>query len=168
MSSTSTWLAGLCLSALVACGGAPDAGEQQGEQQAFLAGSTAKGAIPTGLPARVLVGLFEDTGSTWMKNSGVRWDARYRYLTKGWVNNWGFGAYDGGFALSYFRESDAQGTVPAVQYYQVFAEAGGGEAATLQKVQNAATMRAYFGDFKLLMQRAKDFGKPVLILLEAD
>ena len=29
-------------------------------------------------------------------------------------------------------------------------------------------MRAYFGDFKLLMQRAKDFGKPVMVLLEAD
>jgi len=166
--STSTWLAVLCLALLVACGGTSDVGEQPGEQQAFLAGSTAKGAIPTGMPARVLVGLFEDTGGTWMKNSGVRWDARYRYLTKGWVNNWGFGAYDGSFALSYFRECDAQGTVPAVQYYQVFAEAGGGESATLQKVQNATTMRSYFGDFKLLMQRAKDFGKPVMILLEAD
>ena len=29
-------------------------------------------------------------------------------------------------------------------------------------------MRAYFGDFKLLMQRAKDFGKPVVVLMEAD
>ena len=163
-----TWLAVLLLSFCFACSGGPLAGEQPGEQQAFLAGSTAKGAIPTGLPARVTVGLFEDSGGTWMKNSGVRWDARYRYLTKGWVNNWGFGAYDGGFALSYFRECDAQGSLPAVQYYQIFAEPGGGESATLQKVQNATTMRSYFGDFKLLMQRAKDFGKPVMILLEAD
>jgi hypothetical protein len=133
-----------------------------------LAGAAAKGAIPAGLPARVMIGLFEDTGSTWMKNSGVRWDSRYRYLTKGWVNNWGWGGYDGGFALSYFRESDQQGFVPAVQFYQIFGEAGGGEGQTLQKLQNAALMRAYFGDFKLLMQRAKDFGKPVMVLLEAD
>jgi hypothetical protein len=103
-----------------------------------------------------------------MKNSGVRWDARYRYLTKGWANNWGYGAYDGTFALNYFRETGTQGFVPAVQYYQIFGEAGGGESATLQKVQNAGTMRSYFGDFKLLMQRAKDYGKPVMILLEAD
>lgn len=115
-----------------------------------------------------MVGLFEDSGSTWMKNSGVRWDSRYRYLTKGWVNNWGWGGYDGTFALSYFNESNAQGFVPAVQFYQIFGEAGGGEAQTLQKLQNASTMRAYFGDFKLLMQRAKDFGKPVVVLLEAD
>lgn len=163
-----TWLAVLFLPLCLACGGGPLEADPHGEQQAFLAGSTAKGSIPAGLPARVTVGLFEDTGGTWMKNSGVRWDARYRYLTKGWVNNWGFGAYDGGFALSYFRECDAQGSLPAVQYYQIFAEPGGGESATLQKVQNATTMRSYFGDFKLLMQRAKDFGKPVMILLEAD
>src|SRR3954467_10095975 len=153
---------------LLGCGASPAPLDQEGSQQAFLAGATAQGPIPSGLPARVMVGLFEDSGGTWMKNSGVRWDARYRYLTKGWVNNWGFGAYDGSFALSYFRESDGQGTVPAVQYYQIFAEAGGGESATLQKVQNATTMRSYFGDFKLLMQRAKDFGKPVMVLVEAD
>jgi hypothetical protein len=133
-----------------------------------LAGTNAKGPIPTGLPARVMVGLFEDSGGSWMKNSGARWDSRYRYLTKGWANNWGFGAYDGSFALNYFRETDTQGYVPAVQYYQIFGEAGGGESATLAKLQNASLMRAYFGDFKLLMQRAKDFGKPVLVLLEAD
>ncbi len=153
---------------LSACGPGEETAEPIGQSQAFLAGASAQGAIPSGLPARVMVGLFEDTGQSWMKNSGVRWDARYRYLTKGWVNNWGYGTADGSFALNYFQESSAQGFVPAVQYYQLFAEAGGGESATLQKVQNASTMRSYFGDFKLLMQRAKDFGKPVLVLLEAD
>lgn len=69
------------------------------------------------------MGLFEDTGQTWMKSSGVRWDARYRYFTKGWVNNWGYGAYDGSWGLSYLRECDQQGYVPAVQYYQIFGEA---------------------------------------------
>jgi PA14 domain len=142
--------------------------ETLGENKELLAGNNAKGALPAGLPARVMVGLFEDTGATWMKSSGVRWDTRYRYLTKGWVNNWGYGTSDGSFALGYFRECDVQGFVPAVQYYQIFGEPGGGEAATLQKLQNTATMRAYFGDFKLLMQRTKDFGKPALILLEAD
>ena len=66
------------------------------------------------------------------------------------------------------QECDEQRFMPAIQYYQLFGEPGGGESATLQKVQNATTMRSYFGDFKLLMQRAKDFGKPVLVLLEAD
>ena len=58
----------------------------------MTAGSTAAGPIPAGLPARQLVGLFEGPGQTWMKSSGVPWDVRYRYFTKGWVNNWGYGA----------------------------------------------------------------------------
>src|SRR5436190_23241539 len=135
---------------------------------AVVAGGTAKGPIPAGLPAREIVGLFEDTGGTWMKTSGAAWDVRYRYFTKGWVNNWGFGAYDGSWGLGYMRECDGQRFIPAVQYYQMNGEAGGGESAFLAKVQNATTMRGYFGDFKILMQRAKDFGKPVLILVEAD
>jgi hypothetical protein len=139
-----------------------------GVEQQFLAGATAAGSIPSGLPARLTVGLFEDTGGTWMKNSGAKWDVRYRYFTKGWVNNWGWGAYDGSWGLGYMKESAGAGYLPAVQYYQLFGEAGGGEPQTLTKVQNSATMKSYFGDFKILMQRAKDFGKPVLILLEAD
>lgn len=162
-------LAGLmCLLALLGCSAETTEEEPIVVDRAPIAGESASGAIPAGLPARVMVGLFEDTGSSWMRTSGARWDARYRYLTKGWVNNWGWGAADGSFALNYLLECDQQGYVPAVQYYQIFAEPGGGETATLAKVQNATTMRAYFGDFKLLMQRVKDFGKPALVLIEAD
>jgi hypothetical protein len=137
-------------------------------EQQYLAGDTAAGSIPSGLPARLTVGLFEDTGGTWMKNSGAKWDVRYRYFVKGWVNNWGWGAYDGSWGRGYMNESSTQGYIPAIQYYQLFGEPGGGEGQTLAKVQNGATMKSYFGDFKLLMQRAKEFGKPVMVLLEAD
>jgi hypothetical protein len=145
----------------------PEAADLDSTQEG-LAGQSALGAVPPGLPARLLVGLFEDTGATWMRSSGVRWDVRYRYFTKGWVNNWGFGAYDGSWGLSYFRECDGQSFIPAVQYYQMNGEVGGSESAFLAKAQNAGTMKGYFGDFKILMQRAKDFGKPVFILIEAD
>ena len=84
------------------------------------------------------------------------------------MNNWGWSPADGSFALQYMNESAAQGALPAVQFYQVNAEPGGGEEQFLSKVQNATTMRGYFSDFKLLMQRARDHGKPVLVLLEAD
>lgn len=154
--------------ALASCVGTMDEAAPLGVARGELAAENARGAIPAGLPARMLAGVFEDTGGTWMRNSGVAWSARYRYFTKGWVNNWGWGPYDGSWGLSYLRECDQQGYVPAVQYYQIFGEPGGGEPATATKLQNASTMRSYFGDFKILMQRAKDFGKPVLILLEAD
>ena len=51
---------------------------------------------------------------------------------------------------------------------QLNGEPGGGENALYMKTQNASTMAGYFGDFKLLMQRAKAFGKPVIVMLEAD
>ncbi len=129
---------------------------------------SAAGSIPTGLPARLLVGLFEDTGQSWMKDSAVPWDVRYRYFTKGWINNWGWSSNDGSWGKQFMTESAAQGFIPAIQYYQINSEPGGGEEQFLAKVQNATTMRSYFSDFKVLMQRAKEFGKPVLVLMEAD
>ncbi len=47
-------------------------------------------------------------------------------------------------------------------------EPGGGEGEMLSKVQNPATMKTYFEDFKILMERAKDYGAPVQVLVEAD
>src|SRR5688500_5120324 len=126
------------------------------------------GSIPSGVPARMLVGLFEQWGATWMRDSSVPWDVRYAYFTKGWANNWGWGAHDGSMATAFFNECSAINAVPAVQFYQMLGEPGGGEGQFLQKAQNATTMATYFGDFKLLMQRAKDFGKPVVVMLEAD
>jgi hypothetical protein len=127
-----------------------------------------QGPLPTGLPNRMMVGLFEEAGKTWMRDSGVPWDVRYRYFTKGWVNNWGWGAYDGAWGRTFFQESRTQGSLPAAVFYQLFAEPGGGEAESLAKLRNATTMRSYFNDVKLLMQRAKDQGTPVLVLVEPD
>jgi hypothetical protein len=126
------------------------------------------GALPAGMPSRLVVGLFEQWGGTWLRDSATPWDVRYAYFTKGWANNWGYGSHDGSMATAFFNECSAINTIPAVQFYQMQGEPGGGEGQFLQKAQNAATMAAYFGDFKLLMQRAKDFRKPVVVMLEAD
>ena len=62
-------LAVLALLMTVSCGDVtPD---EVGVERQYLAGATAAGAIPAGLPARLTVGLFEDTGGTWMKSSGA-------------------------------------------------------------------------------------------------
>jgi hypothetical protein len=145
---------------------APGSGAQEPIHAAQAA--PAAGSIPAGLPATLMVGLFEENGKTWMKDSGVPWNVRYRYFVKGWANNFGYGQHDGSWGLLYMKECDTQGFLPAVQYYQLNGEAGGGEDKFLVKAQNTATMKGYFEDFKLLMQRAKDFGKPVFILMEAD
>jgi hypothetical protein len=147
------------------CGGAVENTESVQEP---LAGSQAKGPIPAGLPARLEVGLMEDPGQTWMKSSAVPWDMRYHYFTKGWVDNWGYGTRNGSWGLSYLKECDSQGFIPVVEYYQLNDEPGGGEAQFLAKVQTPSTMASYFGDFKILLQRAKEFAKPVVILMEGD
>ena len=126
------------------------------------------GALPVGMPSRMVVGLFEQWGGTWMRDSAAPWDVRYAYFTKGWADNWGWGSHDGSMATAFFNECSAINAIPAVQFYQMQGEPGGGEGQFLQKAQNAATMATYFGDFKLLMQRAKDFRKPVVVMLEAD
>jgi hypothetical protein len=124
--------------------------------------------LTTAKPSTMLIGLFEGPGEKWMDSSKVPWNSRYCYITKDWVNNWGWGDYDGKFALNYFQECDKYKTVPVIQYYQMNGEPGGGEDQFLAKAQDATTMKSYFGDFKILMQRVKEFGKPVYILLEAD
>lgn len=165
----------LALLAIPACSGSTDAIENGGstenasvEGQSAALAVTAAGSIPAGLPSHMSVGLFENQGGTWLAQSGVPWDMRYSYFTYGWANNWGYGAHDGSWGGNFLSETASQGFIPAVEYYCVNGEPGGGEAQFLSKVQNPTTMAEYFGDFKLLMQQAKAFGKPVVVLLEAD
>jgi hypothetical protein len=159
------WLAVAALAAGAGCGSSELESEPYGTVSERLAGTQARGEIPAGMPVRLGVGLFEGPGGSWMRTSGAAWDYRYQYFTKGWVNNWGWGNRDGSWGLAYLRECDSAGYLPVAAYYQMQDEPGGGESAFLAKTQNATTMASYF---KILLQRAKDFGKPFLVLLEAD
>ena len=134
-----------------------------------VAGTQAYGTVPNGLPGRLAVGLVSEPNDTWMPDSGVRWDLRYHYFTKGWRDNWGWDATNSGqWGLGYLKECADQGCVPVVQYYCMNGYSNYNESAFFATTQNAATMAAYFDDFKVLMQRCKEFGKPVLVLLEGD
>lgn len=131
-------------------------------------GGSVKGVLPQGMPKTFSVGLFSGHGDNWMSASNVPWDLRYRYLVKGWIDNWGWTPEPGLWALNYFKECDAQGYTPCVQYYQLFNEGGNNEANTYKTIKNGSVMRSYFSDFKVLMERVKEYNKPVLVMLEAD
>lgn len=134
-----------------------------------VAGTLAYGTVPGGLPGRLSVGLVSEPGDTWMQDSGVQWDLRYHYFVTGWRNNWGYDPTNSGqWGLDYLRDSDAHGFIPVVQYYCMNDLPGGGESSFYAKTRNAATMATYFGDFKVLLERCKEFGKPVLVLMEGD
>ena len=113
---------------------------------------------------------MDDPNPTWMKDSNVPWDVQYRYFTKGWVNNWGWGNYDGTFAYNFFTKASGDGFLPAVQYYQMVSEQPwpNDESKFVAKLQTASTMKSYFSDFILFMKNVKNFGKPVLVLMEGD
>lgn len=114
-----------------------------------------------------MIGLQEPEAASWMRNSGVPWNSRYRYLVKGWWNNWGYSTPDGAWARRYM-DSCPPGMIPTFAYYCVRSTAPVGEANFYQKCTSATTMRQYFTEFRDLMRRAKDYGKPVLVLMEAD
>ncbi len=138
-------------------------------------GAAASGHIPTGLSPHLGIGFQEDNGGTWLQNSGVKWDYRWAYFSPtspgvDWYNDWGYGAADGSFATTYFEECDAQGFIPVVQYFNLngdYAPAGD-TTQTLTKLQSASNMNDYFSRFKVLMEKAKAFAKPVVIILEGN
>src|SRR5258708_11035603 len=150
-----------------ACAGSVPPSEPIAKTEQAVGGATAQGSVPTGLPARFMIGLF-DTDRLWMSESGVKWDTSYQYFTKGWISNYGFGAADGLYASGVLYDAHDAGFLPAIQYYQIVGEPGGGEQQMLSKLQDVTIMRSYYSDFKVLMQRIKDYGAPVLVLLEAD
>ena len=150
-----------------ACASPETSGEPLGKTEQAVVGASASGSVPTGLPARFMIGLF-DTDRQWMRDSMVKWDVSYQYFTKGWIDNYGFGMADGLYASGALYDSHDAGFLPAIQYYQIVGEPGGGESQMLSKLQNVNTMKSYYSDFKVLMQRVKEYGAPALILLEAD
>jgi hypothetical protein len=66
------------------------------------------------------------------------------------------------------KECDQQNTIPVLQFYVMNGEPGGGEGEFYNKTKNPQTMAEYFNEFKILLERVKEFGKPVILLIEAD
>lgn len=130
------------------------------------------GSIPAALPAELVIGLgVTSPNDGWIRDAatkGAAFKVAYRYLVKGWEDNWQTGtAKDGRFAARYLADAAAAGVIPAFSWYQMLGEAGseGNEYATLR---NATAMRSYFTAFRTLMQVCKTFGRPVLVQLEPD
>jgi hypothetical protein len=134
--------------------------------------------IPGGLKSTFMVGMSNGPGNVaWMQNSGAAWDARYQYLVGG-VNyptntNWTtWNSPPGQFATNYIEESTSKGYLPVFTYYQIYQSypaVGANEAERdYNNLNNAATMNAYFADFKLLLDRIRLSGKTAMVHIEPD
>jgi hypothetical protein len=148
----------LCACVLAACGG----NELLGTVDRNVVTETA-GQVPDGLPKHLAVGLYALHDDTWMAASGVHWDARFRYFAKGWRNNFGAWPDDGSWATAYMNQAAARGETPVVAFIELMEPPN---TDYLSRIQSPASMAAYFASYRVLMERVRDFGKPVIVLLE--
>ncbi len=134
---------------------------------------------------RLHFGLANSAGSSlnWFINSGVPWRYRYQYLAGG-INNAG-GTTDpcganggwqtwnspaGAFATIYINDSVANHAIPIFTYYEIVQSnpSPGNEFALTTKIQTVCTMRRYFDDFTVLMQKIGAYGGQVVVHVEPD
>jgi hypothetical protein len=136
-------------------------------------GAAAAGPLPAKFPTHLLIGINSGTpDDTWAKQSGTKWDVQWLYLSGQAGNNWynGFGGSpaDGSWIDGLFSTIDGYGFIPGIHLYNVGYGHDTGDAGLLTEIQQTSFSTAYFTEFKALMQHAKTFGKPVLLVLEGD
>jgi hypothetical protein len=129
--------------------------------------------LPAVLPDHLSLGLMNGPSQlAWMTESGVPWDYRYQYLTGGVNTDAGWMHWrdpPGSFVDVYLQDSRENGYIPVLTYYQVVPstpEPMSEEVAL--KLRDASTMRAYFEEWALLMERAGASGGPVIVHVEPD
>jgi hypothetical protein len=125
------------------------------------------------LPKHVLIGWGAGNyNDTWAKNSGTKYDVQWTYLSgqagNNWYNDYGYGAADGSMLNDILSTIDSYGFIPGIHLYNMGYGHDQGDAGLLTEIQNATWTKQYFTEFKVMMQKIKNFGKPVIIVLEGD
>jgi len=111
----------------------------------------------------------------WMITSGVPWKYRSQYLAGGVNTGTGWETWNlpaGIFARNYMEDSRTAAYIPVLTYYEILQSNPGlglteGEI-DYNNLNNAATMNAYYANFKLLMEVAAAYGGKVVVHIEPD
>ena len=115
-----------------------------------------------------------------MTGSGVPWRYRYQYLAGGvntsgnWLTWQDPSKPPGQFALDYMANSTAAPTnyIPVFTWYELLQSLPSTGSSELDRdynnLNNASTMDAYFSSFKVLMQKAGQYGGQVVVHVEPD
>jgi hypothetical protein len=115
-----------------------------------------------------MLGLATSPNDSWIdetRKQGAPWDIRYMYFCGGvnTGNNWTTWNQPAGMYLTIFlNESEKLNTIPCVTYYQMLQSLpahGTGSEPQVNRTNsdNPATMRAYFEDIKLVMQKCGEY-----------
>ena len=142
----------------------------------FCALSLALVAIPAGWPHHLVLGVSDAPGDAARLEHSAPLDARYQYLAGGVNTGHGWATWNpgGSFASRYVRESIAAHVIPVLTYYQLLQSSPAVGADELHKdlsnLRNRSTMRAYWSDWVLLLQRvsAAAGGHLTIIHVEPD
>src|SRR5207245_5668500 len=137
-------------------------------------------AAPAPLPADRLQFGLSNFDAGWMTSSGVPWKYRHQYLSpggntgKGWETWQDLSLPPGQFATDFMNNSTTAPAsyIPVFTYYELLQSnpsTGASESdRDFSNLNNAATMNAYYANFKLLMQNAGAYGKQVVVHVEPD
>jgi len=136
------------------------------------ASTTSLPPLPARWPHTLQIGMSDPPGGAAALRSVAPFGFRYQYLAGGVNTGQGWSTWnpDGSFVTRYDQESWAHGEIPVFSYYQLLqSKPGGGDElhADLSNLRNADTMRAYWDDVRLLLQRAYG-GKTVVVHVEPD
>jgi len=158
-------------------GGAQDSGASGAGNPLATAGSggTSSAGTTSGssLPKRLFVGWgAQDYKDTWAEKSGTQYDVQWLYLTgqsgNNWYNGFTYSPADGSFLDDVLTTVDGHGFIPGIHLYNMGYGHDQGDSGLLTEIQDPNWTKNYFSEFKIMLQKIKDFGKPVIIVLEGD
>src|SRR5712692_112915 len=143
------------------------------------------GSVPAAFPHYLSFGVMNTPGTASLldamrSQNGTSYNFRYQYLAGGVNTNSGWETWNqpaGQFATYYMQESAQHGYTPAFVYYEICQSNGphpGGYCyghdldQDTANIASAATMKVYYANWVLLLQKIGAFGKPVLVIVEPD
>ncbi len=147
--------------------------------------NSSSGSIPAAFPRYFSFGVMSPPGGTaalddMRSRNGAAFAFRYQYLAGGVNTNHGWETWNqpaGQFVTYYMQDSAQHGYIPAFVYYEICQSNGphpgsycGGHdmAQDTGNLADPATMKAYYANWVLLLQKIHEFVKPVLVIVEPD
>jgi hypothetical protein len=130
--------------------------------------------IPLGWPHHLALGVSDSPGDALALHRHARFDMRYQYLAGGVNTGSGWATWNphGSFASLYADESIAARMVPVLTYYQLLQSAPARGSDELHKdlsnLRSPSTMRAYWADWSLLMERLAAASRRHLVVVHVE
>src|SRR5579872_3174771 len=138
---------------------------------------TGNGPIPAAFPHYFSFGVMSPPATAsalddMRSTNGAAFTFRYQYLTGGANTGRGWETWQqpaGQFAAYYMQESDQHGYIPTFVYYEICLTNGphpsdycGGHNVEQDtgNLASASAMNAYFGNWVLMLQKIRAYGKP--------